>query len=67
MVPGEIALRSSGISNLHPIRTAAWISARRCAVVFKFVTRMVKELDLFESNHGCGLNARSQGKHPKRT
>src|SRR5260370_28416177 len=53
---GEIALRRSGISNLHPIRTAAWISARRCAVVFEFVTRMVKELDLFESNHGCGLN-----------
>jgi hypothetical protein len=29
--------------------------------------RMVKELDLFESNHGCGLNALSQGKYPKRT
>jgi hypothetical protein len=26
---------------------------------------MVKELDLFESNHGCGLNALFQGKHPK--
>ena len=36
-------------------------------MVFEFVTRMVKELDLFESNHGCGLNALSQGKHPKRT
>jgi hypothetical protein len=23
---------------------------------------MVKELDLLESNHGCGLNALSQGK-----
>jgi hypothetical protein len=29
--------------------------------------RMVKELDLFESNHGCGLNALSKGKHPERT
>src|SRR5260370_20097311 len=29
--------------------------------------RMVKELDLFESNHGCWLNTLSQGKHPKRT
>ncbi len=26
---------------------------------------MVKELDLFESNHGCGLNAPSHAKHPK--
>jgi hypothetical protein len=24
---------------------------------------MVKKLDLFESNHGCGLNAPSQAKH----
>jgi hypothetical protein len=29
--------------------------------------RMVKELDLFESNHGYGLIALSHGKHPKRT
>src|SRR5260370_15008129 len=26
---------------------------------------MVKELDLFESNHGCGLNAPSHAKRPK--
>jgi hypothetical protein len=25
------------------------------------LSRMVKELDLFESNHGCGLNALSKG------
>jgi sugar/nucleoside kinase (ribokinase family) len=29
--------------------------------------RLVKELDLFESNHGCGLNAVFLVKHPKRT
>jgi hypothetical protein len=29
--------------------------------------RMVKELDLFESNHGCGLNAVFLVKHPKWT
>jgi hypothetical protein len=29
--------------------------------------RMVKELDLFESNHSCGLSVVSQGNHPKRT
>ena len=29
--------------------------------------RMVKILDLFEFNHGCGLNTLSQGKHPKQT
>jgi hypothetical protein len=28
---------------------------------------MVKELDLFESNHGCGLNGLSSEKHSKRT
>jgi hypothetical protein len=28
----------------------------------ELMPRMVKELDLFESNHGCGLNALSQGK-----
>jgi hypothetical protein len=31
------------------------------------IARMVKELDLFESNHGCGLNAVILVKHPKRT
>src|SRR5215831_14688047 len=27
--------------------------------------RMVKKLDLLESNHGCGLNGRSREKHSK--
>jgi hypothetical protein len=31
------------------------------------VARMVKILDLFEFNHGCGLNTLSQGKPPKQT
>jgi hypothetical protein len=29
--------------------------------------RVVKELDLFESNHGCGPNVPSQGRDPRRT
>ena len=29
--------------------------------------RMVKELDLFESNNGCGMNGLSSEKHSKRT
>jgi hypothetical protein len=31
------------------------------------MSRVVKKLDLFESNHSCGLNVPSQGRDPKRT
>jgi hypothetical protein len=33
----------------------------------RYKPRMVRELDLFESNHDCGLNAPFHRKHPKRT
>jgi hypothetical protein len=38
-----------------------WIKSRQAA---GRQPRMVKELDLFESNHGCGLNGCS-GSHPE--
>jgi hypothetical protein len=55
-------------STEYPRRTVSSDEAvSRIARGCRMKSRMVKELDLSESNHGCGLNALSQGKHPKRS
>ena len=51
------------------LRVSDRIIAGLCTLLMhpSHAPRMVKILDLFEFNHGCGLNTLSQGKPPKRT
>jgi hypothetical protein len=63
--PVEILARELTDSSRKPFAQPSLIVSSGVAISAE--SRMVKELDLFETNQGCGLSALSQGKHPKRT
>ena len=67
LAAGSVPAHASELGRLRPNDEYWPANACSCPPWAITLPRMVKELDLFESNHGCGLNALSEGRHLKRT
>jgi hypothetical protein len=69
-LPGSVGdLDASPLTGAQPIvhRSLFQFRVKHSDKAVCAVARMVKELDLLEPNHGCGLNGLSRESIPKRT